>query len=78
MKIRMLGVLSTIGLALSITPVWAGPVGVQRSLSPDEQDYVLSQLNWERQQVSRQQNTAPYIKDHFLFITWTGLRNWTT
>lgn len=37
MKIRTIGVLSIIGLAVSVTPLWAGPVGLQRSPSTTEQ-----------------------------------------
>jgi len=35
MKIEVLGLLSVVYLAASCTPVWAGPVGMRRPLSPD-------------------------------------------
>jgi hypothetical protein len=52
MKIRTIGVLSVVGLAMSITPIWAGPVGVQRSGSSDQQSGTLAQLEAKQEQVS--------------------------
>jgi hypothetical protein len=63
MKIRTIGVLSLVGVATSITPVWAGPVGVQRSLSHDQQTAALTQL--EPKQVSRKA-LAPNAKGPLL------------
>jgi hypothetical protein len=53
MKIRAIGVLSLVGLAMSASPVLAGPVGVQRSLSPDQETAVVAQLEAQRHEVAR-------------------------
>jgi hypothetical protein len=65
MKIRTIGVLSLVGVATSITPVWAGPVGVQRSLSHDQQTAALTQLEAKQEQVSRKA-LAPNAKGPLL------------
>jgi hypothetical protein len=59
MKIRALAVLSIISVAMSFTPVWAGPVGVQRNLSRDERAIVLGQLQLKELQVGRQLPEPP-------------------
>jgi hypothetical protein len=53
MKVRTTGVLSFVGVAMSITPIWAGLVGTQRSISPDQQPGTLAQLEAQQGQVSR-------------------------
>ncbi len=53
MKIRTIGVLSLVGLAMSASPILAGPVGVQRGLSPDRQTAAVAQLETQRAQVAR-------------------------
>jgi hypothetical protein len=57
MKIRTIGVLSLVAVAIS-TPLWAGPVGVQRSLTPD-QVIAVSQLQAKKEQVSREVKMPP-------------------
>jgi hypothetical protein len=53
MKVRTIGVLSIVGLAISITPIWAGPVGAQRSAASDQQTVAVRQLESQRDQVAR-------------------------
>jgi hypothetical protein len=53
MKVRTIGVLSLVGLAMSAAPIWAGPVGIQRGLSPDQETAVVAQLEAQRHQVAR-------------------------
>jgi hypothetical protein len=53
MKVRTIGVLSFVGVAMSITPIWAGSVGLQRSISPGQQQATLAQLEAQQEQVSR-------------------------
>jgi hypothetical protein len=64
-KIRTIGVLSFVGLAMSITPIWAGPVGVQRSVSSDRESATLANLEAEQEQVSHQAS-APNAKGPLL------------
>ena len=59
MKVRTIGILSFLGVAIS-TPVWAGPVGVQRSLTPDQQAAAVSELRAKKDQVSRFMLTPPF------------------
>ena len=59
MKIRTVGALSFICVAMSITPTWAGPVGVQRNLSPDQQAYEIEQLEAKKEQVGWQMPVPP-------------------
>ena len=66
MKIRTVGAFSLIGLAVSIAPVWAGPVGMQRSLSPDQSAAAVTDLQAKREQVSRQMLMPPYNKGPIL------------
>ena len=63
MKVRTIGVLSLVGFAMSAGPIWAGPVGVQRSLSPDQEMAVVAKLEAQRHQVARAiQGPAPLNK----------------
>jgi hypothetical protein len=59
MKARTISVLSLIGVAMSFTPVWAGPVGVQRNLSPDQKAVAVGQLQAKQEQVGRQLPEPP-------------------
>ena len=59
MKIKVLGVLSIVCVATSIMSVWAGPVGVQRNLSPDERAIAIGQLQVKQEQVARQLPEPP-------------------
>jgi hypothetical protein len=59
MKIGIIGVFLVIYAAMSFTPVWAGPVGVQRNLSPDQTAVALSQLQAEQQQLGQQLPEPP-------------------
>ncbi len=56
MKVR------TVGLAMSASPIWAGPVGVQRGLSPDQQTAAVEQLETQRAQVARAMQVPPQNK----------------
>jgi hypothetical protein len=63
MKVRTIGVLSVVGIAMSITPIWAGPVGGQRSVSADDQQAVaVRQLEAQRYQVARAMQGPPQNK----------------
>ena len=62
MKVRIIGVLSLFGLAMSASPIWAGPVGVQRGLSPDQQTAAVEQLETQRAQVARAMQVPPQNK----------------
>src|SRR6266446_7252048 len=59
MKIRALAVLSVVCVAMSFTPVWAGPVGVQRNLSPDQRAVAVWQLQAKQEHVGRQLPEPP-------------------
>jgi hypothetical protein len=52
MKVRTIAVLSVVGLAMSTGPVWAGPVGTQRSASSGRQPAAIAQLEAQQEQVS--------------------------
>jgi len=52
MKARTVGALSLLATAMSLTPAWAGPAGIQRSLSPD-QATATAKLETKREEVSR-------------------------
>jgi hypothetical protein len=62
MKVRTIGVLSLVGLAMSAGPIWAGPVGVQRGQSPDQQTDAVAQLETQRAQVARAMQVPPQNK----------------
>ncbi len=62
MKVRTIGVLSLVGLAMSAGPIWAGPVGVQRNLSPDQETAAVAQLETQRDQVARAMQVPPENK----------------
>jgi hypothetical protein len=53
MKVRTIGVLSLVGLAASITPIWAGPVRPEPTLTI-EQQITLNHLEARREQIGRQ------------------------
>ena len=59
MKIRALAVLSVVCVAMSFTLVWAGPVGVQRNLSPDQRAVAVWQLQAKQEHVGRQLPEPP-------------------
>jgi hypothetical protein len=59
MKIRALAILSVVCVAMSFTPVWAGPVGVQRNLSPDQATAALAQLQAKEEQLAGQLPEPP-------------------
>ena len=59
MKIRFLGVLSAVWVVASLAPAWAGPVGVQRTLPPDERAIALGQLQARYAQIGRQLPEPP-------------------
>ena len=66
MKISTLGVLSLLGLVVSVVPVRAGAVSVEKSPSTDRQAIVLRQLEEQRHQVSKQLQTPPSNKGPLL------------
>jgi hypothetical protein len=66
MKVRMIGVLSLVGVAMSVPSVLAGPIGVQRNLSSNEQAAAVTQLQTQREQVSREMVTPPDNKGPLL------------
>jgi hypothetical protein len=53
MKVRTVGVLSLFGLVMSAGPIWAGPVGIQRNFSPDQEMALVAQLEAQRHQVTQ-------------------------
>lgn len=59
MKIRLLGVLSVVCAVASFTPVWGGPVGMERNVSPDERPLMLSQLQAKQLEVGQQLPEPP-------------------
>jgi hypothetical protein len=59
MKISFLSVLSVVCVAMSLAPAWAGPVGVQRTLPPDERGIALGMLQAEEGRISRQLPEPP-------------------
>jgi hypothetical protein len=65
MKVRTISVLSLVGVAISALPVSAGPSGVQRNLSSNQQAAAVTQLQTQREQVSREM-VAPNSKGPLL------------
>ena len=59
MKIRTFTILSLLWLGASTNPLWAGPVGVQRSLSPDQTTIAVRQLEIKQDQFARQLPEPP-------------------
>ncbi len=62
MKIRMIGVLSLVGVAMSVAPVWAGAVGIQPNVSRDQSTVAIVQLEAQRSQVARAMQVPPENK----------------
>lgn len=71
MRVTTIAVASLLGVAVSITQVMAGPVGV-RSLSPQEQESALARLQTERTQIGQQMPTPP---KGVALLRWTSRRN---
>jgi hypothetical protein len=65
MKISTIGFLSLAGVAMS-TPLWAGPVGVQRTLTQDQQAAAVTDLQAKKQEVSRFMMTPPFNRGPIL------------
>ena len=59
MKTRALAVVSIVCGAVSLTPVWAGPVGVERNLSPDQRAVAVWQLQAKQEHLGRQLPEPP-------------------
>jgi len=59
MKVRTINVLSLVGVAMSFTSVWAGPVGVERNLSPDQRAVAVWQLQAKQEHLGRQLPEPP-------------------
>jgi hypothetical protein len=53
MRIRTAGAVSLVGIVLTITSIWAGPVGVE-NLSPAERSLVLSALERREKRIGQQ------------------------
>jgi hypothetical protein len=60
-----MGVLSLVGVAISVGSIWAGPIGVQRGLSADQQTAVR-ELQAKREEVSKQMLTPPFNRGPIL------------
>ena len=58
MKARVIGVLAVVGVVMSMSPVCAGPVGVEASLTPSQQ-VTLNQLEARREQVGQNMPEPP-------------------
>ncbi len=58
MKISAVGVLTLISVAISAAPVWAAPVGLDRTLTI-EQQIALNQLEAKREHIVRQMPEPP-------------------
>jgi hypothetical protein len=56
MKVRSIGVLSVIAVAMSVTPVWAGSVGVPRPAAIDVRSAQIDQLEQVKEQQWREAN----------------------
>src|ERR1700736_1833520 len=59
MKIKAVGVASILAFGISVAPLWAGPVGVQRTLSADQREMAVVQLEAQRQEFGRQMPEPP-------------------
>ena len=59
MKNEVLGVLSVVYVVASLTPLWAGPVGMQRTLSPDQKAVAVQQLQAQEEELGRQLPEPP-------------------
>jgi hypothetical protein len=59
MKITILSVLLIVCVAVSITSAWAGPVGMQRNVSPVEGSIALDRLRIEQKLVGQQMPEPP-------------------
>ena len=59
MKTRALTVVSVVCVAVSFTPVWAGPVGVQRNLSTDQRAVAVWQLQAKQEHLGRELPEPP-------------------
>jgi len=66
MKLRPVVILSLVGFAMSVGPVWVGPVDGQGSLSPGLRVAAIAQLEAQRHHVSRQMLMPPYNKGPIL------------
>jgi hypothetical protein len=66
MKVRTIGVVSLIGVAVSVGSVWAGSAGMQRSMSSDQQAATVTELQVKRDQVTRQMLMPPYNRGPIL------------
>lgn len=65
MKIRAIAVLSLAGIAMS-SPLLAGPVGVQRTVSQDQAAADVAQLEAKKDETSRFMIAPPYNKGPIL------------
>ena len=74
MKVSTIGVLSLVSVAIS-SPLWAGPVGVQKSLSPDQQGAAVTELQAKKEEVSRFMQTPPFNKGPILIHNMDRVSN---
>jgi hypothetical protein len=58
MKVRGIGVLAVVGVAVSMSPVWAGSVGVESALTATQQ-VTLNQVEARREQVGQDMPEPP-------------------
>jgi hypothetical protein len=66
MKVSTISVLSLVSVAMSVPSVLAGPIAVQRNLSSNQQAAAVTQLQTQRDQVSREMITPPYNRGPLL------------
>jgi hypothetical protein len=58
MKVRTIGMFAVVGVAMSMSPVWAGSVGVEPALTA-KQEVTLNQLEARREQVGQNMPEPP-------------------
>lgn len=59
MKIRTVAMLSLLAVAASATPIWAGPVGVARTFTPQEREATLALLQDKKLALGQQMPASP-------------------
>lgn len=69
MKIRIVSILALSVFALSTGPLWAGPVGIQRNWSPNEQSAAVVALEAKRDQIGQQMPEPPKGPELARYVT---------
>jgi hypothetical protein len=54
MSIRTISAVSLVGLTTFAAPIFAGPVGIQRNVNPEEQSGAVDYVKAQRENLSRQ------------------------